>query len=408
MLVVLNHIDTVPEDRRAVDARRRPPAARRRRARARSRCSPTSARTGEGIDELRAEIADAGRGQEGHPAAARGRPARARPRRLDEATGTGAAPARCPRSGSPRSRTPSPTPPACRPWSTPSSGSTRLRASRATGWPVTSWLSRLGPTRSSGCTSTSARTASSSPAAPAPRCPQADPGAARPRRHRGARAGRRRVRRAGAGRGPTPSAGPRSSRLPDLDDRLDRALAATDLGADRIPVWAGLVRVLQWLLLARRARRRRLARRARGDGLPAGAASPRTPDVGGFPVPTLLLVGGVVARACCWRWSAGCWSRPPPGGGPGRPTGGCATAVREVADELVVEPVRGRAARRTRRCANGLDRGAQVALTRSPSTGAAAGAARPQAARGGRLRVGAPSRRLGPDRHRDRDEETHR
>jgi hypothetical protein len=35
----------------------------------------------------------------------------------------------------------------------------------------------------------------------------------------------------------------------DLNDRLDRAVAATDLGAEKIPVWAGLVRVLQWMLI---------------------------------------------------------------------------------------------------------------------------------------------------------------
>ena len=39
------------------------------------------------------------------------------------------------------------------------------------------------------------------------------------------------------------------SRLDDLSDRLDGALAATDLGVARIPGWAGLVRVLQWLLI---------------------------------------------------------------------------------------------------------------------------------------------------------------
>ncbi|MCV4860515.1 hypothetical protein OFB63_31180, partial [Escherichia coli] len=39
------------------------------------------------------------------------------------------------------------------------------------------------------------------------------------------------------------------SRLPDLGDRLDRAVASTDLGAEKIPVWAGLVKVLQYVLV---------------------------------------------------------------------------------------------------------------------------------------------------------------
>ena len=67
------------------------------------------------------------------------------------------------------------------------------------------------------------------------------------------------------------------SRLPDLDDRLDAALAGTDLGVQRIPIWAGLVRVLQWLLILSALGGRGVAGRARGDGLPpaARAADPR-------------------------------------------------------------------------------------------------------------------------------------
>ena len=39
------------------------------------------------------------------------------------------------------------------------------------------------------------------------------------------------------------------SRLPDLGDRLDTAVSSTDLGAVKIPAWAGLVRVLQYVLI---------------------------------------------------------------------------------------------------------------------------------------------------------------
>jgi hypothetical protein len=83
------------------------------------------------------------------------------------------------------------------------------------------------------------------------------------------------------------------SRHVDLNDGLDRALGDTDLGASRIPVWAGLVRVLQWLLLL---------------GVLGGAAwlgavfatryltfeMPDTPDLAGYPLPLLVVVGGVV------------------------------------------------------------------------------------------------------------------
>ncbi len=69
--------------------------------------------------------------------------------------------------------------------------------------------------------------------------------------------------------------------------------AATDLGVAKIPWWAGLVRVLQWLLI--------LAALGGAGWLAALAvlsalqmSSPEPPDVGSVPVPTLLLVGGVV------------------------------------------------------------------------------------------------------------------
>lgn len=85
-----------------------------------------------------------------------------------------------------------------------------------------------------------------------------------------------------------------TSRLDDLGDRLDAALGGTDLGAARIPVWAGAVRLLQWLLI--------LA--AIGGGLwLVGLAlmgylqvpQPDTPRWQGWPVPTLMLLGGVAA-----------------------------------------------------------------------------------------------------------------
>ncbi len=81
------------------------------------------------------------------------------------------------------------------------------------------------------------------------------------------------------------------SRLDQLGDRLDQALADTDLGAARLPAWVGLVRVLQWLLL--------LAAVA-GLGWTAALAGlgqlddPATIEVGGVALAIVLLVGGVV------------------------------------------------------------------------------------------------------------------
>src|SRR5690606_11616599 len=83
------------------------------------------------------------------------------------------------------------------------------------------------------------------------------------------------------------------SRLPDLGDRLDRALATTDLGVDRMPLWAGLVRALQWILIvAAVVGAGWLALLALGTY--ARVPEPPTPEWGGWPLPTLLLAGGVV------------------------------------------------------------------------------------------------------------------
>jgi energy-coupling factor transporter ATP-binding protein EcfA2 len=80
-----------------------------------------------------------------------------------------------------------------------------------------------------------------------------------------------------------------------LADRLDRAVAGTDLGPDRTPLWQRGVGALQWLLvltalvgalwlLALVA----LAYLQLDDVLPL-------PRVEGIPLPTLLLVGGLLA-----------------------------------------------------------------------------------------------------------------
>src|SRR6478609_3982166 len=81
------------------------------------------------------------------------------------------------------------------------------------------------------------------------------------------------------------------SRLDELSDRLDAGLAATDLGAATLPAWCGLVRVLQWLLLL-------AAVAGLGwTGVLLGTGKLQDPDtlqVAGIAVALVLLVGGVV------------------------------------------------------------------------------------------------------------------
>jgi GTP-binding protein EngB required for normal cell division len=128
------------------------------------------------------------------------------------------------------------------------------------------------------------------------------------------------------------------SRAADLPDALDRAIAATDLGVDRKPFWWRVVGGLQWLfvlaavgglvwLLAGYA--------VRILGLP----ELRYPKVGVVPLPTLLLLGGLVLGILLWlllkplvNWGARRARR--------RAEQRLRVAVTEVARELVVAPVR--------------------------------------------------------------------
>jgi GTP-binding protein EngB required for normal cell division len=290
MVVVLNHIDTVPEDRRQsmLDDVRRLLAQD---GLAEVPVIPVSARHGQGIAELRTEI--------GRRVAAK-KATRARLEadlkaaagRLDEECG------RARTRALSRERVAALEGAFAEAAGVPTvvdavERSTRLRAGRATGWPITAWFSRLRPDPlkrlhldlgAEGAQLTG-------------RARTSVPGPTQVQRARVdtevraladdvsadlARPWTEAVRRASV------------ARLPELNDRLDSALAGTDLGVGRTPLWAGLVRGLQWVLLVA----------ALGGALwllaLAGAAflklsEPATPEVAGLPVPTLLLVGGVAA-----------------------------------------------------------------------------------------------------------------
>jgi GTP-binding protein EngB required for normal cell division len=334
MLVVLNHVDEVPEGRRGAmldDVRRLLDADGLDRV----PVLATSARTGEGIDELRSAIAQrvrakkvtrsrleadllsaAGRlreasGTNGHPELSRERVAA-----LEDAFADAAG---------------VPTVVAA------VESATRMRGRRATGWPVTSWLSRLRPDPLKRLhldlgKDASALTGRGRTSVPAPTQVQ-----------------RARVDaevRAVADEVSAPLARPwaesvrRASvtRLPDLNDRLDAALSATELNLDRMPAWAGLVRVLQWLLLLAAVAGLAWTAVLLADPW-LGVDRPTTADVAGFPVPVILLVGGVVlglllALLCRLLVSATARSRARVADRRLR------SAISTVAEELVVAPVR--------------------------------------------------------------------
>ncbi|WP_028652538.1 GTPase [Nocardioides halotolerans] len=331
MVVVLNHIDTVPPDRRAAmldDVRRLldqdglhdvPVIA-------------TSARQGEGIAELRAEIAR----RVADKKSTRQRieaDLRAVAARLNEECG----------SGKPRSLAAGRVQ-AMEEALADSAGvptvvgaierSTRLRAGQATGWPVVSWLSRLKPDPlrrlhldlgAEGKQLTGRARTSIPEATPVQRAKvdtevraladDVSAGMTRPWADA--------VRRAS------------TSRVGDLADRLDTAIAGTDLGVAKIPAWAGAVRVLQWLLI--------VAALLGGGWTVALAASgglgdDSVPDYGGIDLPIMLLVGGVVAGillALVCRLLVDLTARRRAASADRK----LRAAVHEVSQELVVAPV---------------------------------------------------------------------
>jgi GTP-binding protein EngB required for normal cell division len=170
--------------------------------------------------------------------------------------------------------------------------STRTRARSATGWPVTKWLSRLRPDPLRRLHLDLGRDGRELTQAARTSLPQANK-VQRARVDASVRAvvdeatvelprpWAMAVRRASV------------SRFDDLGDALDNAVARTDLGVARTPLWWRTVSVLQWVLLAAVA--------VGGVWLALlfgldylRMPQPSTPQWRGIPWPTLLLVAGVL------------------------------------------------------------------------------------------------------------------
>ncbi len=333
MLVVLNHIDTVPENRRASmveDVRRLLEAD----GLAGVPVLPISARHGWGVDELRGLVAK----RVAEKKVTRSRleaDVRAAAERLQEATGTGRAPTLS------KERIAALDDAFADAAGVPTvvkavEDSTRMRANRATGWPVTAWFSRLKPDPLKRLHLNLGSVGKELTGASRTSVPQAT-GVQRARVDTEVRALADQV---GEGMAPSWAQAVRAasvSRLPDLGDRLDRAVASTDLGADKIPAWAGLVKVLQYVLIvAAVVGAGWLALLAFGSY--ARLPEPPTPEVLAFPLPTLLLLGGIglgllLALVCRWLVALTARSRAR------KADKRLRDAITEVSQEVVVAPI---------------------------------------------------------------------
>ena len=224
---------------------------------------------------------------------------------------------------------------------------TRVRARQATGWPVTKWLARLRPDplkRLHLDLGPRGKELTGGARASVPEATQVQ----RARVDTAVRA----VADDAAAELTTPWAAAvrhaSVSRFDDLNDALDKAVGTTDLGVGRTPVWWHLVRIVQWLVF--------LVAVAGGLWL-AGLAvmgylqmpAPETPEYRGFPIPTLMLLGGIVvgvALALLSRVFASLAARRKARSADRR----LRAAIAEVTEELVIEPIEGEieAYRRTR------------------------------------------------------------
>jgi len=333
MVVVLNHIDTVPEDRREAmlaDVRRLLDAD----GLTEVPVHGVSAREHIGIAGLKAEIADRVSAKKVTRARVEA-DLRVAAGSLDEATGRAAT------RKLPPERVAALEDAFAEAGGVPTvvravEESTRIRAGRATGWPVTSWLSRFKPDplkRLHLDLGAAGKQLAGTARTSVPEPTQVQ----RARVDTEVRALADEVSE-GMGR-PWAAAVRRAStsRLDDLHDRLDHTLGRTDLGVARMPVWAGLVRVLQWLLI--------LAALAGGVWLTSLAVmgylrvpAPDVPAVWGVPVPTLLLLGGIglgILLALVCRLLVGMTARSRARRADHRLRAG----IHEVCQELVIVPV---------------------------------------------------------------------
>jgi GTPase Era involved in 16S rRNA processing len=181
----------------------------------------------------------------------------------------------------------------------------RVRGALATGWPLTRWLKRLRPDPlrrlhlgSFGRRADIASGEALAHSAPAPLPPRtslpAPDSIARSQTQTALRA----VGDAAIGGLPRPWADAvrraARSHQAELANELDHAVAATDLGMDRSPRWWSAMGAMQWLFATALVIGLAWLVVLAGFGF-LKAPEPHTPELAGWPVPTLLVLGGAFA-----------------------------------------------------------------------------------------------------------------
>jgi GTP-binding protein EngB required for normal cell division len=217
---------------------------------------------------------------------------------------------------------------------------TTMRTRRATGWPLTAWLSRLRPDPLRRLHLEAARSKGRSGRDVLVQARTSLP-AASPVQRAQVESSVRDLSGSVSADLPAPWAravrAASTSRFGDLEDALDQAMTSTGPANAALPWWSKGVRAVQWVLLLAA-----LAGVVWLGGLAVlswlRVPQPGTPEYRGVPVPTLLLVGGValglllalLCRGLVWLTAR---SR-------GRSVERrLRAAVAEVARDLVLEPV---------------------------------------------------------------------
>jgi GTP-binding protein EngB required for normal cell division len=211
------------------------------------------------------------------------------------------------------------------------------RGSLRTGWPLLAWRARLRPDPLRRLHLARGPVADEQPTPSRTSLPPSG----RVERARAETAVRRVADASGTGLTPPWQRAVRQAsvtRLDDLEDALDGAVAGTDLGVERVPLWWRLARLLQ-LLLAGVTLAGALWLAALALVGFVQVPLPDPPEQYGLPLPTLLLGVGLAGG-----WALAVLSRVVNGWvARGRARSArrrLETAVEQVADELVLEPIR--------------------------------------------------------------------